>query len=144
MDRGDGRQGSASDGGGPVTRGGDDDGGRVDRAGADDAGVDWDQMLGELGAQPVEDGWVTLEEAVSATGVSRSTIRSWYRTGGIPSRMVAGVHGPQRIVPLEAVVDRALGSPRSRRQLEQAGSLRAEVDELRRRLESIERHLGFR
>jgi predicted site-specific integrase-resolvase len=98
-------------------------------------------MLSELAAQPIEEGWVTLDEAAGATGVSRSTLRSWYRSGLIASKMVAGAHGPQRIVPLEAVVDRALGSSRSRRQLEQARSLQAEVEELRRRIERIERHL---
>lgn len=112
--------------------------------GASDEGeLDWDQMLDELAGQPVEEGWVTLEEAVGATGVSRSTLRSWYRGGRIPSKMIAGVHGPQRIVPLAAVLDQALGSPRSRRQLEQARSMRAELDELRSRVELLERHLGF-
>jgi predicted site-specific integrase-resolvase len=100
-------------------------------------------MLSELADQQIEDGWVTLEEAAGATGVSRSTLRSWYRSGRISSRMIAGIHGPQRIVPLAAVVEAALGSTRSRRQLEQARSLRAEVEELRRRVETIERHLGL-
>jgi predicted site-specific integrase-resolvase len=86
---------------------------------------------------------VTLEEATSATGVARSTLRSWYRTGQLASRMVPGVHGPQRLVPLEAVLDRALRSSRVRRQLEHARSLEAEVEELRRRLETIERRLGL-
>jgi transposase len=57
--------------------------------------------------------------------------------------MVSGVHGPQRIVPLAVVIDQALASPRSRRQLEQARSLQLEVDELRQRLDRIERHLGL-
>jgi predicted site-specific integrase-resolvase len=113
----------------------------VDRPTEDSANVDWDRMLGELAAQPIEEGWVTLDEATGATGVSRSTLRSWYRNGLIASKMVAGAHGPQRIVLLEAVVDRAVGSSRSRRQLEQARSLQAEVEELRRRIERIERHL---
>jgi transposase len=107
------------------------------------AEVDWDRLLVELSNQPVEEGWVTLEEAVGATGVSRSTLRSWYRSGRIPSKMVAGRHGPQRIVPLDAIMEIALSSPRNRRQLEQAQSLQAEVDELRRRLETIERNLGL-
>ena len=117
----------------------------MDQAGGDASAEDhdWDRMLDELASQPIEEGWVTLEEAAGATGVSRSTLRSWYRAGLIPSRMVAGVHGPQRIVPLEAVVDKALGSSRSRRQLEQARSVQAEVDDLRRRIEIIERHLGL-
>ena len=114
--------------------------------GADDAGhasVDWDRLISQLADQPQEDGWVTLQEASSAAGVARSTLRSWYRAGHIPSRMVAGTHGPQRLVPLDAVVDRALQSPRARRQLEQARSLEAEVEDLRRRIRAIERHLGL-
>jgi transposase len=105
--------------------------------------VDWDRMLAQLAAQPVEDGWVTLQEASSAAGVSRSTLRSWYRTAQIPSRMVAGDHGPQRMVLLEEVVDRALRSSRARLQLEKARSLEAEVDALRHRVEVLERHLGL-
>jgi transposase len=103
----------------------------------------WDRLLGELASHPIEEGWVTLVEAVDATGVSRSTLRSWYRSGRIPSKMVAGDHGPQRIVPLALVIDQALSSPRSRRQLEQARTLQADVDELRQRLERLERHLGL-
>jgi hypothetical protein len=57
--------------------------------------------------------------------------------------MVPGAHGPQRLVPLDAVVDRALRSSRVRRQLEHSRSLEAEVDELRRRLDAVERHLGI-
>jgi transposase len=104
---------------------------------------DWDGMLAQLGTQPVEEGWVTLQEASSATGVARSTLRSWYRSSQIPSRMVGGIHGPQRLVPLDAVVGRALSSSRTRRQLEHARSLEVEVDELRRRVEALERHLGL-
>ena len=117
---------------------------RGDPAPEDDATtVDWDTLLMQLAQQPQEDGWVTLEEASSATGVARSTLRSWYRSGQLPSRMVAGVHGPQRLVPLDAVLDRALQSPRIQRQLDHARSLEAEVDELRQRLEVVERHLGL-
>jgi transposase len=110
---------------------------------AGSSGIDWDGMLLQLAQQPLEEGWVTLEEASSAAGVSRSTLRSWYRSSLIPSRMVAGPHGPQRLVPLEAVVDRALRSSRARRQLEQARSVEAELDALRHRIDVIERHLGL-
>ena len=120
---------------------GDDDPGRDDDGAS--SGVDWDDMLAQLANQPVEEGWVTLQEASNAAGVSRSTLRSWYRASLIPSRMVAGTHGPQRMVPLEAVVDRALRSSRARRQLENARSLEAELDALRLRVEAIERHLGL-
>lgn len=105
--------------------------------------VDWDRLLSQLADQPHEEGWVTLEEASGAAGVSRSTLRSWYRTGQLPSRMVPGVHGPQRLVPLDAVLDRALRSSRVRRQLEHSRSLHAEIEELRQRLDAIERHLGL-
>lgn len=122
-----------------------DDGGDTKVSRQEDAGAGdrWDRLLGDLASHPIEEGWVTLEEAVAATGVSRSTLRSWYRSGRISSRMVAGVHGPQRIVPLTVVIDKALASPRSRRQLEQARTLQSEVDELRRRLDRVERHLGL-
>jgi transposase len=119
-----------------------DDGTEVDRSEVDRSEVDWDGLLAQLAEQPLE-GWVTLEEASNATGVARSTLRSWYRTGQLASRMVAGIHGPQRFVPLDAVLDRALRSSRLRGQLERARSLEADVEELRRRLEAIERHLGL-
>lgn len=126
---------------GVVVRNGGDD--RVGQPRGDAKADDWDRMLGELAAQPVEEGWVTLDEAAGATGISRSTLRSWYRGGLVPSKMVAGPHGPQRIVPLDLVLDRALGSSRSRSQLERARSLQAEVEELRRRMEVVERQLGL-
>ena len=106
--------------------------------------VDWDELLGQLPDQPSEEGWLTLEEASSAAGVARSTLRSWYRAGHIQSRMVLGAHGPQRLVPLDAVLDRALRSSRLRRQIEQGRSLTAEVDRLRQRVEVMERLLGLR
>ncbi len=105
--------------------------------------TDWDDLLARLGEPPHDEGWVTLEEASNVAGVARSTLRSWYRAGQVPSRMVAGSHGPQRLVPIDAVLDRALRSSRVRHQLEHARSLDAEVEELRRRLEAIERHLGL-
>jgi transposase len=91
-------------------------------------------------------GWstVTLDEAAGASGVSRSTLRSWYRSAAIPSRMVASVHGPQRLVPLDAVLDRAARSPRIRRQLDAARSIESEVADLRRRVEALERLVGLR
>jgi predicted site-specific integrase-resolvase len=114
-----------------------------DDAGADTA-IDWDDVLEQLTSQPDEPGWVTLEEASTAAGVARSTLRSWYRAGRIPSRMVMGPHGPQRMVPLDAVLDRALRSTRLRRQIEHGRSLAAEVDRLRQRVEVMERLLGLR
>ena len=108
------------------------------------SGVDWDDVLEQLTNLPDEPGWVTLDEASTAAGVARSTLRSWYRAGHLPSRMVMGPHGPQRMVPLDAVLDRALRSSRLRRQIEQGRSLAAEVDRLRQRVEVMERLLGLR
>lgn len=116
---------------------------QADAADAERTSVDWDEVLARLAEVPAGEGWVTLEEASHAAGVARSTLRSWYRSGQLPSRMVAGEHGPQRLVPLDAVLDRALRSARIRRQLAQTRSLEAEVEDLRRRLEAIERHLGI-
>lgn len=115
-----------------------------EEAAAPSSGIDWDEMLEQLTDQPSEPGWVTLEEASSAAGVARSTLRSWYRGGHIPSRMIVGPHGPQRMVPLDAVLDRALRSTRLRRQIEQGRSLAAEVERLRQRVEVMERMLGLR
>ncbi len=112
-------------------------------AAGDSGELDWDDLLSHLAEQTPQEGWVALDEAASAAGVARSTLRSWYRSGQVPSRMVPGAHGPQRLVPLDAVVDRALRSSRVRRQLERSRSLEAEVDELRRRLDAVERHLGL-
>ena len=108
-----------------------------------DGDVDWDALLAQLGAQPPEQGWITLDEAAAAAGVSRSTLRSWYRSDQIPSRMVPSLHGPQRLVPLDAVLDRAMRSPRLRRQLDAARSVEMELSDLRHRVEQLERHLGL-
>ncbi len=104
----------------------------------------WDDVLAQLSHEPPDEGWVTLSEASAVTGVSRSTLRSWFRTGQIPSDMIVGAHGPQRLVRLDAVVERSLSSARGRRQLEHARSLEAEVDSLRGRVEVLERRLGLR
>jgi predicted site-specific integrase-resolvase len=108
------------------------------------SGVDWDQVLEGLANQPEESGWVTLQEASAAAGVSRSTLRSWYRAGTIPSRMILGTHGPQRLVPLDPVVQRAMRSTRISRELDRARSVRAEIADLRQRVDTLERLLGLR
>lgn len=58
-------------------------------------------------------GWLSLAEAEKRVGVSRSTLRAWYRGGQIASRLMPGPHGLQRLVPLEAVIERAARSPRT-------------------------------
>ena len=71
---------------------------------------EWELEL-ELGMRIDGSDWVTLERAAADTGVSRAALRSWYRTGQIPSRLVDGPHGPQRVVPLDVVAERAEASP---------------------------------
>ena len=56
--------------------------------------------------QPRHEEWVTLRRASEATGVSISTLRSWYRKGAIDSRVEKGPNGGQRIVRLEEVAER--------------------------------------
>ena len=105
---------------------------------------DWDQLL-ELAALEAgltggdgERRWVPLAEAEAAANVSRSALRAWYRNGAVPSRVVDGPHGPQRLVDLDAVVERAEQSPRIRRK---AGR-RDELEELRARVADLERRLA--
>ena len=106
---------------------------------------DWELEL-ELAAQLEGSDWVTLERAATDTGASRAVLRTWYRTGQIPSRLVDGPHGPQRLVPLALVAARAEASPRlrhaARRRLAdeaQLEILRHRVDQLELRLAALER-----
>jgi transposase len=117
--------------------------------------MDWEDRLDEweaeleLGVQLEGSDWVTLEKAAAETGVSRAALRTWYRTGQIPSRLVDGPHGPQRLVPLTTVAERAEASPRVRnsamRRLAgeaQLELLRHRVDQLELRLAEMERRLA--
>ena len=83
-------------------------------------------------------GWVTLAEAAEATGASRSTLRAWYRRGEIPSRLEDGPHGPERLVPLDAVIERAHSSPRLWKRTAQALHDEADVAVLRQRVSELE------
>jgi hypothetical protein len=68
-----------------------------------------DSLAGsQKGSLESELTWVPLSEASDAAGVSRSTLRSWFRAGRLPSRMVPGPHGPQRVVPQELAIEYAL------------------------------------
>jgi len=109
---------------------------------------DWELEL-ELGAQLNGSDWVTLEKAAAETGVSRAALRTWYRSGQIPSRLVDGPHGPQRLVPLAMVAERAEASPRVRKTAErrladeaQLELLRHRIDQLELRLANLERRLA--
>src|SRR5437762_11908562 len=74
---------------------------------------EWDYRLAawreelELFAKLDDSPWVPLGIAEAEAGVSRSALRAWYRNGEIASRLVDGPHGPQQLVPLQAVLDRA-------------------------------------
>jgi hypothetical protein len=76
---------------------------------------EWEDVVDRWAAELDQQGWVTLAEAQAATGVSRSALRSWYRAGQLASRLQDGPHGPQRLVPLDAVVARVARSPRLQR-----------------------------
>jgi transposase len=102
---------------------------------------DWELEL-ELTAQVEDSQWVTLERAAADTGASRAALRSWYRTGQIPSRLVDGPHGPQRLVPLALVAGRAEASPRLRRTAERRLADEAQLELLRHRVDQLELRLA--
>src|SRR6266481_9437165 len=110
--------------------------------------MDWEDRLDEwelklhLTAQLEGSDWVTLERAAADTGVSRAALRSWYRTGQIPSRLVDGPHGPQRLVPLTLVAARAEASPRLRRTAERRLADQAQLEILRHRVDQLELRLA--
>jgi transposase len=86
--------------------------------------------------------WATVAEAERVTGVSRSALRAWYRNGDVPSHLVEGPHGQQRLVDLEAVVARAAQAGRRvgrRRSTETIELLLDRIDELEQRIETLER-----
>jgi len=102
---------------------------------------DWEVEL-ELTAQLEGSDWVTLEQAAAGTGASRAALRSWYRTGQIPSRLVDGPHGPQRLVPLALVAARAEASPRLRRTAQRRLADEAQLEILRHRIDQLELRLA--
>jgi transposase len=110
--------------------------------------MDWDDRLdaweAELDLASALEGssWVTLERASADTGVSRAALRNWYRTGEIPSRLVEGPHGPQRLVPLAQVAARAQASPRLRKAATRRLDDQARWDLLTHRLGRIEQRLA--
>lgn len=109
---------------------------------------EWDDRLDrwrdelELFAQLDDTPWVPLAQAEAETGVSRSALRAWYRNGEIRSRLVDGPNGPQRLVPLDEVVERAAQSPRIQRRAEREVSLEAQVTLLRHRIDQLELRLA--
>ena len=112
------------------------------------ATVDWQDRLDaweielELSAQLDGSDWVTLDRAAAVTGASRAVLRSWYRSGQIPSRLVDGPHGPQRLVPLGVVAERAEASPRLRHSAERRLAGEAQLELLRHRVDQLELRLA--
>ncbi len=110
--------------------------------------MDWEDRLDEweleleLTAQLEGSDWVTLERAASTTGVSRAALRTWYRTGQVPSRLVEGPHGPQRLVPLALIASRAEASPRLRQSAERRISAEARLELILHRLDQLELRLA--
>jgi transposase len=110
--------------------------------------VDWEDRLDEweleleLSTQLEGSDWVTLERAAASTGVSRAALRSWYRTGQIPSRLVDGPHGPQRLVPLALIATRAEASPRLRHSAERRLADQAQLEILQHRVDQLELRLA--
>jgi transposase len=110
--------------------------------------MDWEDKLDtwelelELDAQLDGSQWVTLERAAADTGASRAALRSWYRSGQIPSRLVDGPHGPQRLVPLALVASRAEASPRLRHAAERQLADQAQLEILRHRIDQLELRLS--
>jgi transposase len=109
--------------------------------------MDWEDRLDawevelELKAQLDGSDWVPLDKAAAQTGASRAALRSWYRSGQIPSRLVDGPHGPQRLVPLALVAARAEASPRLRRAAERQLADQAQLEILRHRVDQLELRL---
>ena len=101
----------------------------------------WELEL-ELTTRLADSDWVTLERAAADTGASRAALRTWYRTGQIPSRLVDGPHGPQRLVPLSLAAARAEASPRLRRSTQRRLADAAEMEILRHRIDQLELRLA--
>jgi transposase len=106
----------------------------------DDRIDDWDATL-ELSAQLEGSDWVTLDVAARQTGASRAALRSWYRSGEIPSRLTEGPHGPTRLVPLAVAAARAEASPRLRYTAQRRLAAEAQLELLRHRIDELEARL---
>src|ERR1700722_9460383 len=110
--------------------------------------MDWEDRLDEweteleLSAQLDGSEGVTLEEAAAERGVSRAALPTWYRAGQSPSRLVDGPHGPQRLVPLAVVAERAEASPRLRKTVERRLGDEAQLEILRHRVDQLELRLA--
>lgn len=115
-----------------------------DEHSADADRVPWHELppAWEVEATAATPTWISLADAEAQVGVSRSALRSWFRSGQVPSRLVDSRHGPQRVVLLDAVIDRAQQSPRLQRRAARALTMEAEVVVLHERLAELERRVS--
>lgn len=108
--------------------------------------MEWEDRLAEwreeLALFDRLEGWIPLADAVERVGVSRSTLRNWYRSGQIRSRLADGPYGPQRLVHVDEVEARAARSPRLRNRAEDAIALEAKVVLLQHRVDQLELRLA--
>lgn len=108
--------------------------------------VQWEQLLDEWSAELNGDRWITLSEAEAETGMSRSALRAWYRSGQIRSRMVEGPNGPQRLVPRDAVRLRAAVAVKrqpSVKLTDEVARLSEEVERLNSQLSELSEKLAL-
>src|SRR5262245_13818 len=83
---------------------------------------------------------VTLAEAARQLSISTRTARRWVRSGALPADLEPGRHGPQYLVPAEAV--EALRDERARTRAAQATALHvADVEPLSEALRDAWREL---
>lgn len=107
--------------------------------------VEWEQLLDEWSVELDGDRWITLAEAEVETGMSRSALRAWYRSGQIRSRMVEGPNGPQRLVPRDAVRLRAALATKRQPTVklnDEVTRLSAEVQRLNEKLSDLSAQLA--
>lgn len=89
-----------------------------------DAATRWETEAIRAGRRPrpsqqrATTEWVTLREAASAAGLPVGTVRSWAKSGAVPSFLESDGETSLRMVDLEAV--RARAADRSPRHVEQA------------------------
>lgn len=84
-----------------------------------------------------------LAEASAASGAALPTPQSGYHSSQVSCRTVGGGNDPRRLVPLDAVVERALRSTKVCRQLDEARCVDARLQALERRLALAEANLGL-
>ena len=60
-----------------------------------------------VGSGAIGEEWVAIRDAAAIAGVKETTIRSWCRSGAIPSRLETGRSQKRRLVPIAVILERA-------------------------------------